>query len=148
MTMKTSLLISLVLLSSVAFATDQPKTVALPVETFIKYLEAELSYPNEKKLEQETLELKTEKIKNQMELLDPVTNADSPRIWTYRHDKLEFFLGCLYLEVGDKAQAYRHLKVCTWNNGQYSVHARRLLEKFEPELETESSNKPDAGDSQ
>jgi hypothetical protein len=139
--MKTAIRLILLALcvSFVTRAGAESNTVSLAAQPLISYLESELSYPNEEKVE-----LKIEKIKNQMKLLDPVTNADSPQVWQYRHDKLEYLIGCLYLEMGDKKQAYRHLKTCMWNCGRYDIHARRVLElKFKDE---EDSNKPDAGD--
>lgn len=135
MNMKSTLLmlITLLISSFTALAGSASNTVSLSTETLVAYLESELSYPNE-----ENVDLKIKKIHNQMKLLDPVTNAASPQVWQYRHDKLEYLLGCLYLEVGNRELAYLHLKTCIWNCGRFDVHARRLLER---EFKDHDSNK-------
>ena len=125
MNMKTTSLVLLALLPAlVTVAGTESNTVSMSATSLIAYLEGELSYPNEEKVE-----LKIQKIEKQMVLLDPVTNAQSPEVWQYRHDKLDYLLGCLYLEVGNKEQAYRHLKRCSWNCGRYDTRAGRLLKQ-------------------
>ena len=108
----------------VSVAGSESNTVSIAATPLVAYLEGELSYPNEEKIE-----LKIQKITKEMAHLDPVTNADSPKVWLYRHDKLEYLLGCLYLEVGNREQAYRHLKRCYWNCGRYDTRAGRMLKQ-------------------
>ena len=137
--MKKALLIAFALLAaSEAMAESQTKTVPLSASSLIAYLESDLSCTNEA-----SVELKIQKINKQMKLLDHVTNAHSPQLWQYRHDKLEYVLGCLYLESGDKPRAYRHLKTCIWNGGQYDIHARRILET---QFKTADSNQVPGSD--
>jgi hypothetical protein len=125
MNMKMISLVLIALLSAlVAVGGAESNTVSMAATSLIAYLEGELSYPNEEKIE-----LKIQKITKQMKLLEPVTNAESPEVWLYRHDKLEYLLGCLYLEVGDKEQAFRHLKLCYWNCGRYDTRAGKMLKQ-------------------
>ena len=123
--MKTLLLIALMLtLPVVAAAGPETNSVPLTAKALIAYLESELSYPNEEKID-----LKIKKIERQIELLNHVTNAQSPELWLYRHDKLEYLAGCLYLELGNGERAYRHLKRCYWNCGRYDTRAGKLLKQ-------------------
>lgn len=134
MNMKTISLIMIAILSALVAAEGaESNTVSITATSLIAYLEGELSYPNEEKIE-----LKIQKITKQIELLDPVTNAESPEVWMYRHDKLEYLLGCLYLEVGDKEKAYRHLQLCYWNCGRYDTQAGKMLKQ---QFNTNDSNK-------
>ena len=112
-------------------------TVPVTAKALIAYLEGELSRPNEGKID-----LKIKRIQRQMELLDPVTDAQSRELWLYRHDKLEYLIGCLYLKVGNREQAYRHLKRCHWNGGPFETPAGKMLKQY---FNEKDFNKPAGG---